>query len=136
VARLAIEPRPETNKKYLYQNHVETFRGSNIMIVVLMNCTINKFYSSTYRLTSSADCAMKKPTVFDGSFVPLGLMEILLSFPSSVFTSIANSNNLSFTKHSLEVKLDTFITFMVLSCSMLFPLYLEVKSIYTLNTLK
>ena len=67
-------------------------------------CTINKMLLSTYRLTSSADCAMKKPTVFEGSFVPLGLMEILLSFPSSVFTSIAKSNNFSFTKHSLKGK--------------------------------
>ena len=55
-----------------------------------------------YLLTSSADCAMKNPTVFEGNFVPLGLMEILLSFPSSFLTSIANRSNLSLTKQSLR----------------------------------
>ena len=45
---------------------------------------------------------MKNPTVFEGNFVPLGLMEILLSFPSSFLTSIANRSNLSLTKQSLR----------------------------------
>ena len=61
-------------------------------------------WKNCYRLTSSADCAMKNPTVFDGSFVPLGLIDILLSFPSSVFTSMANNSNFSFTKHNLKWK--------------------------------
>ena len=62
---------------------------------------INNFYL----LTSSADCAMKKPTVLEGSFVPLGLIEILLSFPSSLLTSMASNNSFSFTKHSLEINI-------------------------------
>ena len=45
---------------------------------------------------------MKKPTVFAGSFVPRGLMEILLSVPSSAFTSMASSSNFNLTKQSLE----------------------------------
>ena len=45
---------------------------------------------------------MKKPTVFVGSFDLRGLMDILGSPPSSGFTSIAKSNSLSLTKHSLE----------------------------------
>ena len=56
----------------------------------------------TYLLTSSADCAMKKPTVFEGSLVPRGFMEILLSLPSSLLTSIANSNSFNLTKHNLK----------------------------------
>lgn len=55
-----------------------------------------------YLLTSSADWAMKNPTVFDGNLVPLGLMEILLSFPSSHLTSIANRRSFNLTKQSLE----------------------------------
>ena len=55
-----------------------------------------------YLLTSSADCAMKKPTVFEGSLVPRGFMEILLSLPSSLLTSIANSNSFNLTKHNLK----------------------------------
>jgi hypothetical protein len=45
---------------------------------------------------------MKNPTVFDGNLVPLGLMEILLSFPSSHLTSIANRRSFNLTKQSLE----------------------------------
>ncbi len=45
---------------------------------------------------------MKNPTVLDGNFVPLGLIEILLSPPSSDLTSIASSNSLSLTKQSLH----------------------------------
>ena len=56
----------------------------------------------SYLLTSSADCAMKNPTVLAGSLVPLGLMEILLSFPSSPLTSIAKSSNFNLTKHNLK----------------------------------
>ena len=57
-----------------------------------------------YLLTSSADCAMKKPTVFEGSLVPRGFMEILLSLPSSLLTSIANSKSFNLTKHNLQNK--------------------------------
>ena len=58
-----------------------------------------------YLLTSSADCAMKKPTVLEGSFVPLGLIEILLSFPSSLLTSMASNSSFNFTKHNLEMNI-------------------------------
>ena len=53
-------------------------------------------------LTSSADCAMKNPTVLAGILELCGLIEILVSLAPSVgFTSIANRSNFSFTKHSL-----------------------------------
>ena len=45
---------------------------------------------------------MKNPTVLEGSLVPLGLMEILLSLPSSVLTSMASRSSFSLTKHSSE----------------------------------
>ena len=58
----------------------------------------------SYLFTSSADCAMKNPTVFEGNLVPRGFIDILLSFPSSAFTSIANKRSFSLTKHSLKIK--------------------------------
>ena len=54
-----------------------------------------------YLLTSSADWAMKNPTVLAGILVPRGLMDILASDPSSGLTSRASRSSLSLTKHSL-----------------------------------
>lgn len=56
-----------------------------------------------YRFTSSALWAIKKPCVFAWILAPRGLMEILLSAPSSVaFISMASSSNFNFVKHNLE----------------------------------
>ena len=56
----------------------------------------------SHLLTSSADCAMKNPTVLAGILALWGLMEILVSLPLSVgFTSIASSRSFNFTKQSL-----------------------------------
>ena len=57
-----------------------------------------------YLFTSSADCAIKNPTVFVGSLDRRGLIEIFGSPPSSGFTSIARSNSFNFTKQSLKVE--------------------------------
>lgn len=54
-----------------------------------------------YRLTSSADWAMKKPCVLDEILAPRGLIEILESSPSSDLSSMASSSSLSLVKHSL-----------------------------------
>lgn len=55
-----------------------------------------------YRLTSSADSAMKKPWVAFSIFILLpGLIARVLSLPSSCLTSIANSNSFSLEKHNL-----------------------------------
>lgn len=55
-----------------------------------------------YRLTSSALWAIKNPWVFAKIFTPRGLIEILLSFPSSPpFISIARSRSFNFVKQSL-----------------------------------
>ena len=56
---------------------------------------------SSHLFTSSADWAMKKPTVLAGILVPRGLMEILASAPSSGLTSRASRSSLSLTKQSL-----------------------------------
>ena len=56
-----------------------------------------------YLFTSSADCAIKNPTVFVGNLDLLGLIEIFGSPPSSGFTSMAKSNSFNFTKQSLKV---------------------------------
>ena len=45
---------------------------------------------------------MKNPTVDEGNLVPLGLMEILLSAPSSPLTSMARRRSFSLTKQSSE----------------------------------
>ena len=71
---------------------------------ILENAPSQDLNTEPHLLTSSADCAMKNPTVFEGNFVPLGLMEILLSFPSSLLTSMASNKSLSFTKHNLNFK--------------------------------
>ena len=56
---------------------------------------------SSYLLTSSADCAMKKPTVLGEILTSLGLMDIWLSSPCPDLSSTASSSNLSLTKQSL-----------------------------------
>ena len=53
--------------------------------------------------------AIKNPTVLAGIFDPRGLIEILVSPPSSGLTSRASSNSLSFTKQSLKVSLGSRI---------------------------
>lgn len=45
---------------------------------------------------------MKKPWVLGCILVAFGLIAILLSVPSSFFTSMARSSNLSFEKQSLQ----------------------------------
>ena len=55
----------------------------------------------SYRLTSSADWAIKKPCVLEDIFAPRGLMDILESRPSSDLSSMASSNSLSLVKQSL-----------------------------------
>lgn len=56
-----------------------------------------------YRFTSSALWAIKKPWVFACILAPRGLMEILLSAPSSVaLISIANNSSFNFVKHNLS----------------------------------
>ena len=52
--------------------------------------------------TSIQSPAMKNPTVLAGIFDPRGLIEILVSPPSSGLTSRARSSSLSFTKQSLN----------------------------------
>lgn len=57
----------------------------------------------TYRLTSSADWAIKKPWVLRVILIFfLGLMAILESAPSSTATSMARSRSFNFTKQSLK----------------------------------
>lgn len=57
-----------------------------------------------YLFTSSALWAIKNPCVFAIIFTPRGLMEILLSLPSSPpLISIASKSSLSFIKQSLVV---------------------------------
>lgn len=58
----------------------------------------------SYRLTSSADWAMKKPCVLDEILAPRGLMAIFESRPSSDLSSMASSNSLSFVKQSLPME--------------------------------
>ena len=55
-------------------------------------------------LTSSADWAMKNPTVLGAILKSLGFIQILLSFPSSpspVFSSMARRRSFSLTKQIL-----------------------------------
>ena len=56
-------------------------------------------------LTSMQSPAIKNPTVLAGIFDPRGLIEILVSPPSSGLTSRASSSSLSFTKQSLKKSL-------------------------------
>lgn len=56
---------------------------------------------SLYRLTSSADWAIKNPCVLEDIFAPRGLMDILESSPSSDLSSMASNSSLSLVKQSL-----------------------------------
>ena len=62
-------------------------------------------------LTSSADWAMKKPTVLGAILKSLGFIQILLSLPSSPspvpFSSMASSSSFSLTKHTLAILCQT-----------------------------
>jgi hypothetical protein len=91
VASFAVEP--GSAKKRVTNNNREQEK-----LIFNLYCSSILY---PHLLTSSADCAMKNPTVLDGSLVPLGLIEILLSPPSSAFTSIASNKSFSLTKHSL-----------------------------------
>ena len=85
VARFAVEPSTKRQQKYSPFNQWAI--KSNLLI---------------YRFTSSALCAIKNPCVFARIFTPRGLIEILLSLPSSPpFISIASKSSLSFVKQSL-----------------------------------
>lgn len=55
-----------------------------------------------YLLTSSADCAIKNPCVLALIFAFFGLIEILLSAPSSPLISIAKRSSFNFVKHNLR----------------------------------
>ena len=55
-----------------------------------------------YLLTSSADWAMKNPTMLAAILFCLGLMEILVSPPSPCLASIERRRSFSLTKHNLQ----------------------------------
>lgn len=59
------------------------------------------FEKYVYRLTSSADWAIKNPWVFEEILAPRGLMDILESSPSSDLSSMASKSSLSLVKHNL-----------------------------------
>lgn len=88
----------------------------------------------TYRLTSSADSAMKNPWVAFSIFILLpGLMARVLSLPSSCLTSIANSNNFSLEKHNLPYNDTKVVSFKIL---FLLTFDLWCKSLELLNYLQ
>ena len=114
VTSLAIIPRPgHTN----YQFGRQRYGWRYVIIVDLTRRDLR--LRPTYLLTSSADWAMKKPTVLAGILAPRGLIEILASPPSSGLTCVwgtlcytilsvgilasrARSSSLSLTKQSSE----------------------------------
>lgn len=71
--------------------------------IIWLRLSIRHFGNFTHRLTSSALCAIKNPCVFACILAPRGLMDILLSAPSSApLISMANNSNFSLEKHSLN----------------------------------
>ena len=78
-----LEFRPKLNNKWL-------------QVPIIMSFVL------IYLLTSSSDWAMKNPTVLAGILEPVGLMEMLVSSPSSCFSSTASRSNFNFTKQSLD----------------------------------
>lgn len=90
------------NKMFLCYNYI---MQDYIHLVLFLSIIVVKCFNhfKLYRLTSSADSAIKKPWVAFSIFILLpGLIARVLSLPSSCLTSIANSNSFNLEKHNLS----------------------------------